>query len=153
MTSVASFGSLIIKGFGFGTFQSSVLNIPLGVTEIIGLLAAGFVTRRYQNTRCLMQVVLNIPALLGAALINGLPHSNHAGRLCAFYITNFTNGVLPLLWSLTNSNTSGHTKRNVANAIQFLGYASEFIRFPFSWALTRLTKRDIVLSFILELIC
>lgn len=125
MTAVASFGSIIIKGFGFSVFESSLLNIPLGVTENIGLLAAALVTRRFQDTRCLMQIILNAPAVFGTALMNYLPQSNRAGRLCGFYLVNFCNGVLPLLWAFSNSNTAGHTKRTVSNAINFLAYAGE----------------------------
>lgn len=124
-TGVASFGSLVIKGFGFGTFESSLLNIPLGVTEILGLLGAGWVAGKYPNTRCLMQIVCNIPALLGAALINTLPASNHVGRLISFHITNFTIGSITMLWALTNSNIAGHTKRTTSNAIMFVGYSGQ----------------------------
>ena len=125
-TAVASFGSLVIKGFGFGTFESSLLNIPLGVTEILGLLGAGWVAGKYPNTRCLMQVVCNLPALIGAALINTLPASNHVGRLVSFHITNFTIGSITMLWALTNSNIAGHTKRTTSNAIMFVGYSGKF---------------------------
>ena len=130
MTAVASFGSLVIKGFGFGTFETSLLNAPLGVTENIGLLAAGFVVLHFPNTRCLMQVLCNVPAVIGAVLINQLPASNRVGRLVGLYITNFSNGTLPMLWALTNSNIAGHTKRTTANAVQFLGYSAGFIIGP-----------------------
>lgn len=123
-TAVANFGSLVIRGFGYGQFESSLLNIPLGVTEIIGLLLAGYISGKYPNMRCILQVVCNTPALLGAALINGLPESNHVGRLISFHITNFTIGSITMLWALTNSNIAGHTKRTTSNAVMFIGYSS-----------------------------
>ena len=129
-STVASFGSIVIKSFGFSSFESSLLNMPLGATEIIGLLGAGYVSEHYPNMRCIMQVVCNVPALVGAVLINSLPASNHAGRLVSFHITNFTIGCLTMLWAMTNSNIAGHTKRTTANAIQFIGYSAGFIIGP-----------------------
>lgn len=129
-TAVANFGSLVIKGFGYGSFETSLLNIPLGITEIIGLLATGFVTMNVPNTRCLMQFVCNVPSIIGAVLVYTLPSSNKVGRLIAFYCTNFTNGSLPMLFALTTSNMAGHTKRATANAILFVGYSTAFIIGP-----------------------
>lgn len=42
-STVAAFGSIVIEGFGFDTFESSLLNMPLGATEILGLLGSGYV--------------------------------------------------------------------------------------------------------------
>jgi hypothetical protein len=119
MTAIASFGSLVIKGFGFGAFESSLLNMPLGAVENIGLMAAGYVSLRYKDTRCLMMFVCNIPAVIGAALINYLPATNLTGRLIGFYLTSFSNGTLPMVsvtcydhatCLITNPGSSGLSK-------------------------------------------
>lgn len=68
-------------------------------------------TSRYPNMRCVMHMVVNLPAFVGAALINGLSQSSRAGRLIGFYLVNFTNATMPILRSLTTSNIGGHTKR------------------------------------------
>jgi MFS transporter, ACS family, allantoate permease len=129
-TAVANFGSLIIKGFGFGTFESSLLKIPLGCFEIIGLLFAGFIAERYPGMRCVMKFVVNIPGVIGAALINTLPESDKVGRLIAFYITDSTNATMSILWALNASNFAGHTKRTACGAISFIAYALGFIIGP-----------------------
>ncbi|KAH8664252.1 allantoate permease [Xylariales sp. PMI_506] len=129
-SAVANFGTLIIKGFGYNSFQTSLLNTPLGLTENIALITTGFVTYYYPNTRCLMQFVCNVPAVIGAALVYYLPEENRVGRLVAFYCTNFTNGSLPMMFALTTTNVAGHTKRAVASAVLFIGYSIAFIIGP-----------------------
>lgn len=52
------------------------------------------------------------------------------GRLIAFYLVNFCEACLPLLWAVTSSNVAGHTKRTTANAIQFIGYSAGLIIGP-----------------------
>ncbi len=76
---VANFGSIVIKGLGFNSFQSSLLNAPLGVTENISLLVCGFIAYKFRNSRLILQLVINVPALLGSLLLNYLPKSNRAG--------------------------------------------------------------------------
>ncbi|KAH8895229.1 allantoate permease [Thozetella sp. PMI_491] len=131
-----SFSTIIIKGLGFTSSQASLLNAPFGVTQVIGLLVPGYVAYRWKNMRCIMQMAINIPGLVAAIMLNTLPQSNGAanienkGRLVALYLVNFTNGSVALSWALNGSNISGHTKRTVANAIQFVGYSTGFIVGP-----------------------
>jgi len=80
--------------------------------------------------RYVCQFLWNIPAVVGASLVYALPQSNKNGRLIGFYMTNFSNASLPLLFSLMSSNLAGHTKRSAGNSILFLGYSTAFIIGP-----------------------
>jgi len=124
------FGALIIKGFGYNSFVSSLLLMPYGAATVIGLLVAGHISSAYPNTRIISQFMSCFPAIIGTALVFYLPSNNQAGRLAGFYITAFSNAALPIQFSLMNSNTAGHTKRSVTNSIMFLGYATGFIIGP-----------------------
>lgn len=129
-TAVGSFGTLVIKGLGFNSFQSSLLNAPLGVTENIGLVLCGWLAYKYKDMRLILQMVVNVPALLGSVLLTYLPAENKAGRLVSFYLVNFNIVALPLLWALCSSNIAGHTKRTTASAFQFIGYSAGSIIGP-----------------------
>lgn len=48
---VASFGSIVVKGFGFSTLYSTLLLVPLGVIQAICILFGGFMTKRFKNIR------------------------------------------------------------------------------------------------------
>lgn len=110
--------------------MTSLLNTPLGLTQIIALLGAGFTTFYYPNMRCLMQFAWNVPVVIGSALVYSLPESNQVGRLISFYCVNFTNASLPMMMALTTTNIAGHTKRAVASSILFVGYSVGFIVGP-----------------------
>ncbi|EXJ92787.1 hypothetical protein A1O3_01339 [Capronia epimyces CBS 606.96] len=127
---VTFFGTLIIKNFGYDSFISSLLMMPYGAVMLIVLPAAGYITSKYPNTRCINQFCTSFPAIIGAALVYYLASDNQAGRLAGFYMTAASNAALPLQLSLLNSNTAGHTKRSITNAILFLGYAVGFIIGP-----------------------
>lgn len=104
--------------------------MPFGAAECIALISSGYITRKWPNMRCIMQSFWVAPAVIGAALVYYLPASNTAGRLAGFCITGLSNTALPLHFSIVSSNIAGHTKRSVANAVMFLGYATGFIIGP-----------------------
>ena len=104
--------------------------MPYGAVVCIGLPLVGYITSKHPNTRCINQVASCFPAIIGAALVFYLPAENQAGRLAGFYLTGFSNAALPLQFASMNSNTAGHTKRSITNAIMFLGYSTGFIIGP-----------------------
>jgi predicted MFS family arabinose efflux permease len=109
---------------GFSTFASSLLFMPFGLCETIGLLASGYITRKFHNARAINQFLWMVPSVFGAALVFYLPKANTAGRLAGSYCTVFSNAGLPLQFSIMSSNVAGHTKRSVSNAAMSLGYAT-----------------------------
>ncbi|EXJ79503.1 hypothetical protein A1O1_08767 [Capronia coronata CBS 617.96] len=127
---VSFFGTLIIKNFGYDSFVSSLLMMPYGAVMCIGLPLAGYVSSKYADKRCISQFASAFPAIIGSALLFYVKSDNKAGRLAGFYLTGFSNAVLPLQFALMNSNTAGQTKRSITNAIMFLGYATGFIIGP-----------------------
>jgi hypothetical protein len=48
---VSSFGSIVIKGFGFSALNTTLLQMPLGAVEAISFIVAGRLTSRYKNLR------------------------------------------------------------------------------------------------------
>ncbi|GAM40564.1 hypothetical protein TCE0_039f13010 [Talaromyces pinophilus] len=126
LINLANFGRLITKGirpsalveyllmnsrgFGYGTFVTSLLSTPLGVTEKENICAAENRIRHF----LLPQHTL----------------SDAVGRLIAFYCTNFTNGSLLMMFGLTTATIAGHAKRATASAFFFVGYSTAFIFGP-----------------------
>lgn len=104
--------------------------MPVGLAECISLISAGYVTRRWKNMRCFMQLATTLPGFFGSALVYYLTETNVKGRLTSFVITGFANASLPLQFAILSSNIAGHTKRSISNAVMFLGYATGFIIGP-----------------------
>ncbi|KAI2624218.1 MFS general substrate transporter [Hypoxylon sp. NC1633] len=90
---VASFGSIVVKGFGFSTIYSTLLLVPLG-----------------------------IPALIGCVLLYTLPRDNQRGLLGSYYVVQ-THGIMgTLTMSLVASNFAGYTKKVTAGAMMYVAF-------------------------------
>jgi hypothetical protein len=86
--SVSNFGSLIIAGFGYSTFVTSLLAIPYGAIIILAVLSAMYLQRWIPGQkRCLVAALYVVPALAGVVGIHVLPRSNEGGLLACYYVS------------------------------------------------------------------
>ncbi|KZT60921.1 MFS general substrate transporter [Calocera cornea HHB12733] len=116
--------SLIIGGFGFSTVQTTILNVPSGFTQIIGVTSACLMLRFFPNSRSIIALIWWIPSIIGAICLLSLPLDNKNGLLVAYYIFQLGGApsfVMTLGW--VTVLVSGHTKKLATNAIFLIGYA------------------------------
>lgn len=66
---VASFGSIVVKGFGYSALYSTLLLVPLGVIQAICILIAGFLTSKFNNIRTYLVAGMFFFSFLFSALI------------------------------------------------------------------------------------
>ncbi|KDQ58426.1 hypothetical protein JAAARDRAFT_176361 [Jaapia argillacea MUCL 33604] len=114
----------VISEFGFTNLQTTLLNIPSGLTQIMGITLGCYLLRLFPNSRIYIGVAFWIPSIIAAFIQLFLPFSNKVGHLVSIYVLNF--GGAPafiMTLSLCASSTSGHTKRLTTNAIFLTGYA------------------------------
>ncbi|KAJ7885227.1 MFS general substrate transporter [Mycena leptocephala] len=114
----------VIKLFGFTTLQTTLLNIPSGVAQIISITLGCYMLRRFPNGRAWIHNIFFIPNILAALIQIFLPYSNKIGHLTAIYVLNMggaTSLVMMLSW--VTSATAGHTKKLATNGIFLIGYA------------------------------
>lgn len=107
---VSSFQATLIKGFGYNSKETALLQIPGGVCSVISILIATYLAGKYDQ-RGLNVVTLLMPGILGGALMAFLPESNKAGKLIGNYLTNCIGASLPLMYSWVGANYAGHTKK------------------------------------------
>ncbi|WVQ81318.1 hypothetical protein IAT38_003441 [Cryptococcus sp. DSM 104549] len=116
---IGSFSGLILKGFNFDSFQTTLMHIPTGVIGILTLLIGIYITNRYK-TRWIVLVVITLFPIAGACAICRLPRSNVPGLMASFYIAYVLAGIQPLLYSWAGLNAAGTTKRVVVFATMFV---------------------------------
>lgn len=130
---LSNFQTQLVKSFGFNNLQTTILQVPYGAVIAISILAAVYLndlaTRR--NMRCFWIVVFMLPNIAGAFGLYFLPDSNKAGRLICYLLTGPYNAAFVLILSLVSSNTAGHSKKVMTNAVTFLGYCVGNISGPF----------------------
>ncbi|RAK81002.1 putative MFS allantoate transporter [Aspergillus fijiensis CBS 313.89] len=128
---ISNFGTLIIKGFGFSTLVTTLMQIPYGVLIALSILTCVYLNDRFENRRCLFIVIFLLPNIAGAFGLRFVPQDQKVGRLICYYLTGPYNAAFVLVLSMQIANTAGHTKKVVTNAVLFLGYCTGNIAGPF----------------------
>ncbi|KAK3112732.1 hypothetical protein LTR53_010680 [Teratosphaeriaceae sp. CCFEE 6253] len=129
---VSSFQATLIKGFGYNSKTTALLQIPSGCVSIVAILSATYLAGRF-NQRGIQIVLLLIPGMLGGALMAFLPADNKAGKLIGNYLTNAIGSTLPLNYSWVAANYAGHTKKVTMNAILLMSFCLGNIIGPLSF--------------------
>ncbi|KAF7370876.1 MFS general substrate transporter [Mycena sanguinolenta] len=125
----SNFGTLIIKGFGFNTLNTTLMQLPYGaiiVAFIVGALIAN--SKIPKGNRTYLMVATNIPTVVGFAMVAWAKPK--AARLIGFWITGASNATFVVGLSLVSGNVGGQTKKAMASAAVFLGVAAGNIKPP-----------------------
>ncbi|GAB1215707.1 hypothetical protein ATERTT37_004901 [Aspergillus terreus] len=128
---ISNFGTIIIKGFGFSTLVTTLMQVPYGVLIAISILICVYLNDRFENRRCVFILIFLLPNIAGAFGLRFVPLDQKVGRLICYYLTGPYNAAFVLILSMQVANTAGHTKKVVTNAVLFLGYCTGNIAGPF----------------------
>ncbi|KIM93768.1 hypothetical protein OIDMADRAFT_207984 [Oidiodendron maius Zn] len=124
-----SFQKLVLTGMGYTSRQSTLMSMPGSAIQLTSVLFWQVFSS--QNTRIYVMVICNIICLIGAVLVDQLPHTKANLRLGAFYVL-YVNAVpFGLGMSLISSNIQGFTKKATAAFMMFLGYCFGQFSGPF----------------------
>ncbi|KAL4876884.1 major facilitator superfamily domain-containing protein [Aspergillus karnatakaensis] len=117
---VASFGNIVIKGFGFSPLVTTLLSIPLGGIQVTCIIISWWLTARFKNIRCWISSLSQVPPLVGCILLMTLDLDNHVGLLLSYYAiqTHTLNSVMT--YASFTGNTSGFTKKVVGTGMMFV---------------------------------
>lgn len=105
---ISNFGTIIIKGFGFSTLVTTLMQIPYGFIIAISILVCVFLndyaSRKGAQTRCIFILLWLLPNICGSFGLAFLAANNKAGRLICYYLTGPYNAafVSPASYSTHN---------------------------------------------------
>ncbi|TNY19701.1 MFS general substrate transporter [Rhodotorula diobovata] len=119
---LASFSSLIIKGFGYTSQDTLLLQIPGGAIAALTTITVCQISDRL-NTRMLPILIAVIPTVIGAALLVAFSGGNKAGSLAGIFLAETYGSALALQYAWTASNTGGATKKSVVNSMFLTTFA------------------------------
>jgi len=132
---ISNFGTIIIKGFGFSTLVTTLMQVPYGVLIALSILicvfANEYVEKSGRQARTWFILAFLAPNICGSFGLAFLAADNKAGRLICYYLTGPYNAAFVMVLSMSTANTAGHTKKVVTNACLFLGYCTGNIIGPF----------------------
>jgi len=133
VNSLSNQRQLIVKEFGFTLLQTTLLGCVDGAVEIITIWLGVTLASQRAIGRGYAALLMFIPALVGAVLVNTLSSQNKVGLLVSYWISIsvFTPFVILLGW--VGSIVAGHTKRITTNSIVLSAYAIGNAAGPFMW--------------------
>lgn len=119
LAGISNFGTIIIKGFGFSTLVTTLMQIPYGAIIALSILicvfANEYVEKSGRQARSWFILLFLCPNIAGAFGLAFLDADNQAGRLVSYYLTGPYNAAFVMVLSMSTANTAGHTKKVVTN--------------------------------------
>jgi hypothetical protein len=112
-----TFGPLILAGFGYNKYTTSLLNIPFGVLQFLAILAGSYAAYKSKYKSIILATFM-LPVIAGIALLYALPrtHKEQAPLMVGFYLFAFLFAGNPLIVAWIVGNTGGTTKKSVMMA-------------------------------------
>lgn len=123
MTSI--FGPLIVSGFGFDEYETSLLNIPFGAVQTIVIILCCWAS--YQmKVKSYVLIAFTIPVVAGTAMLYALDRSeaNQPALITAYYLCAFLFAANPLLLAWLVGNTAGATKKSTTLSLYQAGLSA-----------------------------
>ncbi|TQN66872.1 putative transporter [Colletotrichum shisoi] len=118
---ISTFGPLIVKSFGFDSFQAILFNIPFGFVQLVSTVGGSWIATRIHKKGPVI-AGLCIPPIAGCVMLMVLPTAGQqAARLTGYYLISVYPGITPLIYSWSAANTAGDTKRKCTSAFLFVG--------------------------------
>lgn len=82
---IGTFGSLIVKDFGYTNFQAILFNIPFGVIQFLVIIGSGWVATHFQRKGLTIAGVSVLPAV-GTILMLTVPRQHKGVLLFGYYL-------------------------------------------------------------------
>ncbi|KAJ3808560.1 major facilitator superfamily domain-containing protein [Lentinula lateritia] len=124
---------LIIAQFGFTPIETTLLGCVDGVMEILSIWLGISLAGMKNIGRAYAGVIIYIPGLLGALLVNLLPSHLKVGLLFGYWLSIFSIAPFAIFLGWVSGLVAGHTKRTTTNALVLIGYAIGNFASPFIW--------------------
>ncbi|KAI3398084.1 hypothetical protein diail_9837 [Diaporthe ilicicola] len=119
---VSSYQATIIKSFGYTSEETALLSIPSGVVGAISVLSATYMAGRFNLRGPIIIAYLLLGGVIGGSLLAFTADDSKGAKLAGNYLTNVIGASLPLLYSYSGANYSGHTKKVTMNAVLLMSF-------------------------------
>ena len=108
MFSLTFTGPLILEGFGYDPYLTSLFNMPFGVMQWVVIMLASYAAQKFKIKSAIL-IVLTIPVIAGLAMLYTLEHTdaNEGALLAGYYLLAFLFGGNPIIVSWIVGNTAG----------------------------------------------
>jgi len=124
---------LIVNQLGFTPIQTTLLGCVDGAVEILSIWLGVYLASRREIGRGYAAVLMYVPGILGAILVNTLAFHNKVGLLFSYWLCIFAITPFVIFLGWVGSITAGHTKKTTTNAVVLCSYAIGNAAGPLMW--------------------
>ncbi|KAK0648394.1 major facilitator superfamily domain-containing protein [Cercophora newfieldiana] len=117
---ISTFGSLIVRDFGYSNFEAILFNIPFGVIQVLVIIGSGWLATRFQRKGLVIAGVSILPAI-GTIMMLTVPRRHKGVLLFGYYLVSCLAAITPLIYAWQAQNTAGDTKKKCTSAVVFVG--------------------------------
>ncbi|KAJ5242741.1 allantoate permease [Penicillium citrinum] len=117
---IGTFGSLIVKSFGYTNFQSILFNLPFGAIQIVSILGGGWLATRFKMKGLVIVLFATLSAV-GTIIMLVVPRDQKGVLLFGYYLVSTLAAITPLIYAWEAQNTAGDTKRKSTSAVVLVG--------------------------------
>lgn len=82
---IGTFGSLIVKDFGYTNFQAILFNIPFGAIQFFVIIGSGWVATRFQHKGLTITAVSVLP-VVGTVIMLAVSREHKGVLLFGYYL-------------------------------------------------------------------
>ncbi|KAH7356395.1 major facilitator superfamily domain-containing protein [Rhexocercosporidium sp. MPI-PUGE-AT-0058] len=119
---LSGFGNIIIQGFGFDLFETLLLQIPFGVSQIVFVSIGAYLGSFVKNARLFAMVFFMVVSITGTLMMFLIPAQHRAARVGGACLASAFSANLPMATSMVTSNITGFTKKATVMSMVFVAY-------------------------------
>ncbi|KAI1343868.1 major facilitator superfamily domain-containing protein [Xylariaceae sp. FL0016] len=117
-----TFGSIIIKGFGFSTLNTLLVGMLGSAFQLVFLATAVIGSTYLRNTRTYWMAWNLAWALIGAIMVRQIDPELIWTRFMGYCLTHAHGANFPMILIMSSTNVGGFTKKTTANAMILISY-------------------------------
>ncbi|KAJ5963102.1 hypothetical protein N7481_013407 [Penicillium waksmanii] len=119
---LTSFSAIIIAGFGYSNFESLLLQMPMGLSQLVFLIITAAIATYIPSSRIMAMILNVVVAVIGVVLIYTLDDLHKIVKLVGLAFVAAFAANIPLCLSIVTSNVAGSTKRSTISVAIFAAY-------------------------------
>jgi sugar phosphate permease len=110
---VGTFGTIVIRGFGFSHFDSLALTCPIGAVTALAILITGYATRKLNGVRYFSIITCALISITGTLICWVGPRDDRGLLFAGIFLVAVQVAAGGLAVSLAASNVAGHTSKSL----------------------------------------
>ncbi|KAK6872041.1 Thiamine pathway transporter THI73 [Candida tropicalis] len=117
---IGTFSVTITLTFGFDSYQSALLQLPIGFLIIVIILTATQLVARFGHIT-MISISMFVPTIVGAIVLIISP--NRIGNILALYLLYSGSSVITLIYAWVSANTAGTSKKIFRSGMTMIAFS------------------------------